>query len=80
MLQDRPVCFDCHEVIEHSAVFEAPCGHLECPSAAWHGLCLMRFRDEREAGERFEVVGLLVRVWSREHTENEGRPVSRYVP
>ena len=72
-MQDRPVCFKCHNTIEHSPVWEAPCGHDDCPSAVFHGLCLMEFRDERESGERFEVLGLLVRPWIEEHTENEGR-------
>lgn len=67
-MQDRPVCFKCRELIEHSPIFEAPCGHATCPSAVFHGLCLMEYRDHREAGDRFEVVGLLVRRWSEEHT------------
>ena len=70
-MQERPICFECGEPIEHSPVFEAPCGHDECRSAVFHGLCLMEFRERRETGERFEVVGLLVRkAWSEEHTEN----------
>lgn len=73
-MQDRPVCFECHDLIDQSPIFEAPCGHDECPSAVFHGLCLMQFRERRESGERFQIVGILVRrAWSEEHTENEER-------
>lgn len=68
-MQDRPVCFKCRETIEHSPVYEAPCGHDTCSSAVFHGICLMEYRDQRNAGERFEVVGLLVRPWLEEHTQ-----------
>lgn len=72
-MQDRPICFDCRNVIEHSPIYEAPCGHDNCASAVFHGICLMEFRDRREkvGGDRFEVVGLMVRRWTQEHTENE---------
>lgn len=74
-MQDRPICFDCHETIEHSPVYEAPCGHDRCPTVVFHGICLMKFRDQRSS-EEFEIIGILVRkAWSEEHTENEeGRP------
>lgn len=73
-MQDRPICFECGEVITSSLVFEAPCGHDDCRSACFHGLCLMEFRDRRESsGDRFEIVGLIVRPWVQEHTENEER-------
>lgn len=67
-MQDRPICFKCRTLIDHSPVFEAPCGHDECSSAVFHGLCLMEFRDQRAAGDRFTVVGLLVRPWMEEHS------------
>jgi len=70
MMQDRPVFFRCCETIENDFVFEALCGHERCPSAVMHPLCLMEFRDERAAADRFQVVGLLVRPWIQEHTEN----------
>lgn len=70
-MQDRPICFDCHEVVEHSPIYEAPCGHDRCPSTVFHPICLMKFRDKRSEQE-FEIVGVLVRrAWSEEHTENE---------
>jgi hypothetical protein len=47
-IQDRPVCWGCDELIEHSAVFAAPCDHPEHSSAVWHGLCLMEWRENRE--------------------------------
>ena len=69
-MQDRPVCLKCTTTIEHSPVWEAPCGHDGCASAVFHPLCLMEFREQRESSERFEIVALLVRPWSEEHTEN----------
>lgn len=60
-MHDRPICFTCHEVIEHSMVFEAPCGHEECPSACYHGVCLMEWREYREESfKRFQK-------WLEEH-------------
>jgi hypothetical protein len=47
-LQDRPICWSCTNAIEHSWVYAAPCGHEDCPSVVWHGLCLMEFRENRE--------------------------------
>lgn len=71
-MQERPICFGCNEIIEHSPVFDAPCGHPECKSAVFHGLCLMEYYEKREsAPDRFEVVALLVKPWLQEHTENE---------
>lgn len=74
-MQDRPVCFECVEVVEYDPVYEALCGHDKCPSACFHGLCLMEFRDRREGIKRatsiFEVMGMLVRPWTNRHTENE---------
>lgn len=71
LMQDLPVCFKCHKRVESEPIFEAPCGHDTCASAVFHGLCLMEYRDQRaQALEKFEVVGLLVRPWMQEHTEN----------
>lgn len=56
---DRPVCFWCawnerpmsdRLVAAVDAVFESLCGHDGCPSAVFHGICLMEFR----ADERFQ--------------------------
>lgn len=44
-IQDRPICFGCDEPIDNSPVFAAPCDHAEHPSAVWHGLCLMTWRE-----------------------------------
>ena len=72
-MQELPICFDCNTEIKSEPVFEAPCGHDDCRSAVFHGLCLMEFREQREsATDRFEIVGLIVRPWMQEHTENEG--------
>jgi hypothetical protein len=74
-MQDRPICFECHRTVEYDPVFEAVCGHDGCPSAVFHGLCLMAFRERREqikqASSIVEVMGLLVRPWTTPHTENE---------
>jgi hypothetical protein len=66
-MQDRPVCFRCKDVIEHSTVFEAPCGadHDRCPSAAFHGLCLMEWREYwTEFIKRIEAIK---EAWIQEH-------------
>lgn len=55
-MQQYPVCFGCGEVVDDSIslVFEAPCGHEECPSGSWHGLCLMEWREKgRDDMRRF---------------------------
>lgn len=54
MLQERPICFfpGCVEAIEHDVVYEAACGHPECPSATFHPLCLMKWREHKENMER----------------------------
>lgn len=52
-LQDVPVCLVCAEKVRASdAVFEAPCGHEDCPSAVYHGLCLMEWRDKGRDNQR----------------------------
>lgn len=52
-MQGAPVCFNCDEAVSAAdAVFEAPCGHDEHPSAVWHGLCLMEWRENHEAAMR----------------------------
>lgn len=61
-MQDRPVCLRCDKRIDHDPVFEAPCGHDRCPSAVFHGLCLMEWREARDQfiqrlRKRFEQIG-----------------------
>lgn len=47
-MQALAVCYECHEPVD-DPLFEAPCGHDGCPSAVFHGLCLMAWRERREA-------------------------------
>ncbi len=47
-VQEAPICWGCQERIEHSVVYAAPCDHEECPSACFHGLCLMEWREKRQ--------------------------------
>lgn len=47
-LHDVPICFGCAKQVTHDLVFAAICDHEECPSAVWHPLCLMDFRENRE--------------------------------
>lgn len=61
-MRELPLCNQCVEEITHDPVFEALCGHEECPSAVFHPLCLMRWREERE--EAME----LVRKFMDEHS------------
>lgn len=50
-VQDRPICWRCETKIEIEPVYAAPCDHDECPSAVFHGLCLMEWREERNRAE-----------------------------
>lgn len=47
-MQERPICFGCDRVVEYDPVYEAPCGHHNCCSAVFHGLCLMEWRERRD--------------------------------
>lgn len=53
-LQEQPVCFfpACGEVVDHDPVFEAPCGHPAHPSAVFHPMCLMGWREYKDDMER----------------------------
>ena len=68
-IQDRPVCFDCDEVIQTNAeiLFEAPCGHLSCSSAVFHPLCLMNWRDKRSAV--FERIQRIIAAAQEHHPD-----------
>lgn len=49
MIQTFPRCFGCERQVEYGAVYAPPtCDHEECPSAVFHGLCLMEWRERRE--------------------------------
>ena len=51
-LQDEPICMACDQAATTDVlVYQAPCGDPQCPSAVWHGTCLMRYR-ETEARRR----------------------------
>lgn len=48
MIQDRPVCFDCEQPIDHSPVYAPPFeDDPTALSAVFHGLCLMGWRERR---------------------------------
>lgn len=53
-LQEQPVCFfpPCGDKVDHDPVFEAPCGHQDHPSAVFHPMCLMAWREFKEDMER----------------------------
>lgn len=76
-VQDVPVCFDCTDPVQTIPVYEAPCGHDTCASVVFHGLCLMHWRERRQAmqaesnGEEVMAWVVMVRKnWNEEHTEN----------
>jgi hypothetical protein len=50
-MRDRPQCW-CGEVVDTDPVYEALCGHDDCPSLVWHPLCLMNWREHRVAIEK----------------------------
>jgi hypothetical protein len=68
-MQDRPMCFKCGEQIEHSPIYEAPCGHDKCRSACFHGVCLMEWREFRQEIEK--KMREIWKQWIERHTENE---------
>lgn len=72
-MQDRPVCFQCDELIKTNAemVFEAPCGHEDHSSAVFHAICLFEWRERRSAYE--EYFNQMRQRWMDEHglTESE---------
>lgn len=44
------VCFMCQRKSKAvDAVFESLCGHEDCPTMSFCGLCLMQWREHREA-------------------------------
>lgn len=45
-MQSQPRCHQCAEQVE-DPIFEAPCGHDECPSVVFHGACLMEWRESQ---------------------------------
>ncbi len=48
-LHPIPRCFQCQETVETDRVYAAPCDHDTCGSAVFHPLCLMEWREHREA-------------------------------
>lgn len=48
MLQDRPRCWTCREVIDYNPIFVAICEHEQCPTVCMHGICVMSFRENAE--------------------------------
>lgn len=61
MIQPEPRCWVCHQSVSPDQVtFSPTCGmqgHETCPSAVFHPLCLMSFREEQVvlAGELAEA-------------------------
>lgn len=51
-LHERPLCFDCVKPVEYDPIYAAPCDHQDCPSAVFHPLCLMRWRERRDEAFR----------------------------
>ena len=51
-----PRCLVCGEIVAwEELVFEAVCGHEDCPTACFHSRCLFNWREQREsAREEFE--------------------------
>lgn len=64
-IHERPRCWVCLETVEFDPIFSAICDHDHCPSAVFHGICLMEWREHREAQVR------ALRKWVNEHGQNE---------
>lgn len=68
LMQRLPVCFTCDNPVEYDPLFEAPCGHDQHPSAVFHPLCLMEWREMvAEARMRWEEI----RRHMEEHHEHD---------
>jgi hypothetical protein len=67
-IQDRPVCYCCDEDIDTGVVFQAACGHARCPSVAFHGMCLMAYREHHEEHMR---VAQKMAEFLRQHLEHD---------
>lgn len=68
-VQQAPVCFACHQAIDSQPpVYEATCGHPECPSVCWHPACLMEFRAVISIVD-YDALDTPVRFW---HTALRG--------
>lgn len=71
-MQDRPRCFGCSDVVEYDPLYEAPCGHDDCPSAVFHGLCLMEWREKRHGFTQFaEMMNKMLQAWFEQHSEGD---------
>lgn len=66
-MQERPICFKCERRVDHGQepVFAAVCDHQRCPSVVFHGMCLMEWREYRDAylasREGIEIVAIFER-------------------
>lgn len=85
MAVDRCVCYWCaimrrpvgdRVISPADAVFESLCGHDECPTVTFHGLCLMEFREStatKEArdlnNQRIRFLQHLSRLWGDDDGE-----------
>lgn len=58
-MQGKPVCFQCGEPVEGDPIYEALCGDDDCPSAVWHPVCLMKWREEQTQSNLVEVMATL---------------------
>lgn len=48
MIQERPICFSCERVIDHSPVYAPPFDDDPTSiSGTFHGICLMEWREKR---------------------------------
>ena len=47
-----PLCWNCLEDVQSDPIYEAVCGHDDCPSNVFHPLCLMEWREKREEAIR----------------------------
>lgn len=70
-MQDRPVCFSCHEKVETNAemVFESLCGCDDHPSAVFHAICLFDWRDTRRSIQ--ERINEFRAAWREHHQQGE---------
>ena len=64
-----PLCWGCGEEVDNDPIYEAMCGHDNCPSNVFHGLCLMQWREARD-----EALRVVKRFFEEHPMFDDSRP------
>lgn len=53
-----PLCPECEQEVDTDPVYESFCGHDDCLTLVWHGICLMTWREKRD--EAFKYINQII--------------------